>query len=258
MLNALVPDHAYLRTADLPYGDGARRKLDVYQPRTPGPHPVVVFFYGGSWRGGDRGDYLFVGEALAAMGVVAILPDYRVYPDARYPDFVEDAAAAVRWVVAHAGDYGGDPSRLAVMGHSAGAHIAALLALDRRFAIDASIKGFVGLAGPYSFDPLEYASTRAVFGHLPDPGIVRPVAYARRDAPPCLLLHGADDTTVGPYNSADLAKALTAVGAPHRHIVLPDTGHVGIVLGLSAPFRNDQIFDQTKEFVLKLGSNPIF
>ena len=112
LLNALVPDGAYDLAEGMAYGDGPRRKLDVYRPKGEGPHPVVVFFYGGSWRNGDRADYRFVGEALAASGAVAILPDYRVHPEARYPDFVEDGAAAVAWAVGHAAAYGGDPQRV--------------------------------------------------------------------------------------------------------------------------------------------------
>ncbi|MBM3514728.1 MAG: alpha/beta hydrolase [Alphaproteobacteria bacterium] len=251
MLNALVPDDTYEREAGLSYGEGPRRRLDVYRPRdgSSSARPLVVFFYGGSWRNGARGNYAFVGEALAAMGAVAVLPDYRVFPEARHPDFVEDGAAAVRWAAANAGRYGADPARLIVMGHSAGAHIAALLTLDRAFGVADAISGFVGLAGPYAFDPLEYRSTRDVFAHLPDPGVVRPVRYARADAPPMLLLHGDDDTTVGPYNSADLAAALAGTGASHRLVVLPGTGHIGIVLGLSAPFRDRAITEAVAGFI---------
>jgi acetyl esterase/lipase len=244
-LNVLVPDGGYVRHAGIAYGPAPRQALDVYEPAAPASatqRPVVVFFYGGSWRGGSRETYRFVGEALTSRGYVAVLPDYRVHPEAVYPTFVEDGAAALGWVRANIARHGGDPERIVVMGHSAGAHIAALLALDQTFLEAAhlpadTIKGLVGLAGPYSFDPLEWRVTRAVFGHLQEPSIVRPVRYARSDAPPMLLLHGDADTTVGPYNSADMAAALRGVNAPVTHIVYKDTAHVGIVLALAAPFR---------------------
>jgi len=244
-LNMIVPSDGYLRHAGLAYGPSPRQALDVYEPVTAAPpagRTVVVFFYGGSWRGGARETYKFVAEALTSQGYVAVLPDYRVHPEAVYPAFVEDGAAALRWTVDNIARYGGNPARIVLMGHSAGAHIAALLTLDPQFLQTAgvsreTIKGFVGLAGPYSFDPLEYRSTRAVFGHLKDPQVVRPVQYAQNPAPPMLLLHGADDTTVGPYNSADLAAALKAANNPVTHIVYPDVAHVGIILALAKPFR---------------------
>ena len=129
VLNALAPD-GLAREAGLAYGEGPSRRLDVYAPPAAGgPRPVVVFFYGGSWQNGKREDYRFAGAALAAEGFVAMVPDYRKYPEVRFPGFVEDGASAVAWARREAARFGGDPSKLWVMGHSAGAHIAALLAL---------------------------------------------------------------------------------------------------------------------------------
>ncbi|MBL8642961.1 MAG: alpha/beta hydrolase [Rhodospirillaceae bacterium] len=243
-LNFIVPGDGYTKHAST-YGSNPRQGLDVYEPKTaapPGGRTVVVFFYGGSWAGGQKSTYRFVAEALTAQGYLAVLPDYRVHPEAVYPAFVEDAATALKWTVENAARYGGNPDKIVLMGHSAGAHIAALLALDPQFleAVNLpreTIKGFVGLAGPYSFAPLEFRVTRAVFGHLKDPNIVRPVIYAANPAPPMLLLHGADDTTVGPYNSVDLTAALIAAGQNVTHIVYPDVAHVGIILAMAKPFR---------------------
>jgi acetyl esterase/lipase len=257
-LNVLVPDDGYVRHANLPFGPNPRLALDVYSPTASAPahgRTVVLFFYGGSWRGGSRENYRFVGEALTSRGYVAVIPDYRVHPEAVYPTFVEDGAAALRWTTDNIARYGGNAERIVVMGHSAGAHIAALLSLDRSFLAAAGlppaiIKGFVGLAGPYSFDPLEWRVTRAVFGHLQEPSIVRPVRYARADAPPMLLLHGDEDTTVGPYNSADMTAALRGVNAPVRHVVYKDVAHIGIVLALAAPFRDRApTLDDTARFI---------
>jgi acetyl esterase/lipase len=246
-LNMLVPTDGYTRHGGISYGQTLRQTLDVYEPVSAAPaegRTVVVFFYGGSWRGGKRETYKFVGEALTSRGYLAVIPDYRVHPEAVYPTFVEDAARAVKWVAQNAARYGGSKDRIVLMGHSAGAHIASLVALDPRF-LNAEglepplIKGFVGLAGPYSFDPLEFRVTRAVFGHLKDPQITRPVIYAANPSPPMLLLHGGDDTAVGPYNSADMAAALKGAGRVVTHTVYKDVAHIGIILALAKPFRGN-------------------
>lgn len=260
LLNAMVPTEGYERTSDIAYGEGPRRKLDVYRPRaaSASPLPVVVFFYGGSWTSGERDEYTFVGEALTAMGYVAVVPDYRLHPEGLFPGFVEDAAAAVKWTAAEIAKHGGDPQKIVVMGHSAGAHVGILATLDRTFGAAGVVKGFVGLAGPYSFDPMEWRATRKVFQHLKDSNAARPVTYVTPQAPPMLLLHGADDTSVGPYNSEDLDTALTKAGVPHKYVVYPDMGHVGMILALSAPFRKQQVIDEISGFISKLGSNPNF
>jgi acetyl esterase/lipase len=169
LLNALTPDDTFHRTAGIAYGADPRQKLDVYMPRQPlEGAPVVVFFYGGSWNSGDRGDYAFVGEALASRGIVAVLADYRLYPQVRYPLFLEDSAQAVAWTRAHIRAFSGNPQRLYLMGHSSGAYNAAMLALDPSLlgAVGMSSKdlsGWIGLAGPYDFLPIKNADVRPVF-----------------------------------------------------------------------------------------------
>lgn len=171
LLNALTPSYTFSLFAGIPYGSGERHVLDVYLPTRVLRHwpadasagaPVVVFFYGGSWQSGERNDYLFVGEALASRGFVAVLPDYRTYPATTFPGFIDDAAQAVAWAREHAVAFGGDPRRLFLMGHSAGAQIAALLATDGRYLAaremrKSDIAGVIGLAGAYDFLPLRVA-----------------------------------------------------------------------------------------------------
>ena len=186
------------------------------------------------------------------------MPDYRLYPEVRFPDFVADGARALRWLRAHAGDFGGDPERIILMGHSAGAHIAALLAYDRRYlareAVPASaISGLVGLAGPYAFDPLAYRSTRAIFAGLADPDQARPIAFVGGAGPPALLLHGTEDRTVLPRNSRDMAARIELSGGRATYREYPDTGHVGLVLSLAAPFRGrDAVYADTIAFLKSL------
>ena len=242
LLNALVPDGGYRLKRDLAYGDLARQRLDVYLPDgLAGPAPVVVFFYGGRWEAGAKGEFRFVGQALASRGFVAVIPDSRRYPEVRFPSFVEDGAAAVAWVRNHIAALGGDPDSLHLAGHSSGAHIAALLALDHQYLADAGVEGgavtsFVGLAGPYDFLPLDDPTLEEIFA-VEDMAATQPITFADRSAPPALLLHGGDDETVLPANSEHLADALAAAGNRAQLKIYPDLGHVGLLIALAAPLR---------------------
>lgn len=241
--DALVPkDSEGQRVASgVAYGGDARQTLDIYAPRqvVAGSKPVVVFFYGGSWNSGTRAGYAFVGRALAAQGFVTVIPDYRLVPNVRYPAFVEDGAAAVRWTKGHIGQFGGDPGRIVLMGHSAGAYIAAMLAVDDRWlgADRSAVRGLVGLAGPYDFAPFDVDVSRAAFGAWPRPEETQPVHWAGTGDPPALLLVGGDDKTVLPRNSEALAAKLRAGGVPVTLRSYPKLGHVGLILAVSRPFR---------------------
>lgn len=242
--DALVPkDNDGVRIArDIPYDRGPRQKLDIYAPRyrrADARLPVVLFFYGGSWASGTRAGYAFVGRALAAQGFLVVIPDYRIGPDNLYPDFVEDGASAVRWVMAHGQDYGGAPDSIILCGHSAGAYIAAMLAVDDRWlgADRRAIKGLAGIAGPYDFAPFDVAASKAAFGAWPDPTETQPVRWAGKGDPPTLLLVGDADETVRPRNSEALAAKLGAAGVPVRIKHYPGIGHIGMVTAIARPFR---------------------
>lgn len=256
ILNATLGEDEFAVQSAIRFGPEARHALDVYVPaRRDGALPVVVFFYGGSWQSGERADYLFAAEALASRGYVAIVPDYRLYPNVRFPAFVEDGAKAVRWVVDHVAEYGGDPDRLYLMGHSAGAHIAAMLTLDERYLAaegvrSSRIRGTIALAGPYAFYPSRTASVAPIFAHLADQDTARPIAFVDGDEAPMLLLHGADDTTVFVSNTTKLAKAIGDAGGAARHIVYPDVGHLEIVFALAKHFRGiAPVLDDTAAFI---------
>jgi len=242
IVNTLVPDEGYRIVRDLAYGPGPRHGLDLYIPNElSGSAPVVVFFYGGRWESGSKADYLFVGEALASEGFIAAISDYRLYPEVRFPAFVEDGAAAVRWVRDHARSYGGDPARIFLAGHSAGAHIAALLALDDHYlaaeGMDrVAIDGLIGLAGPYDFLPIRDPTVQAIFATR-DKASTQPITFADRAASPALLLHGEADQTVDPKNSLRLAAAIAAAGGAAAAHLYPDVGHVALIAALAAPFR---------------------
>lgn len=241
--NALMPkDRASARAAQgVAYGPGPRHRLDVYAPSAAAkrPRPVIVFFYGGSWTGGRRQGYAFAARALAARGFVVVVPDYRLVPEVRYPDFLRDCAAAVRWARSHAGAWGGDGGRIVLIGHSAGAYNAAMLALDPGLlgSDRGAVRGFAGLAVPADFLPLDDAATIAAFGAWPRPAETQPTSHATPGAPPALLLHGADDVRVKPRNSRKLAERLRAAGGDVRLKLYPGLGHVGILTALAVPFR---------------------
>jgi acetyl esterase/lipase len=241
--NALMPkDRASARVAEgIAFGEHSRLKLDVYAPRVaaPRPRPVIVFLYGGSWNSGHRQGYGFAARALAARGFVVIVPDHRRVPEVLYPDFLVDCAAAVRWARREAGRHGGDGGRIVLVGHSAGAYNAAMLALDPGLLGPdrAAIRGFAGLAGPYDFLPLDDRSTIAAFGQWPRLEETQPVRHAAAGAPPALLLHGAGDVRVKPRHSRALAARLEAAGAEVEVKLYPGLGHVGILTALALPFR---------------------
>ena len=228
----------------LAFGEGPRRTLDVYVPKAvsarAGGRPIMVFFYGGSWNSGTRRGYAFVGRALAAQGFVTVIPDYRLVPEVRYPGFVEDGAAAVRWARSNAGRFGGDPDAIVLAGHSAGAYIAAMLALDARWlgSERSAVKGLIGLAGPYDFAPFDVAASRAAFGAWPRPEETQPVHWAGAGDPPALLLVGDKDNLVRPANSEALAARLRASGVPATLRRFGGLGHIGLLTAIARPLRS--------------------
>ncbi len=242
VLNALISEDGYRIERDIVYGEAPRHKLDIYIPEEAKPGAkVAIFFYGGRWEYGSKADYLFVGQALASQGIVTVILDYRLFPDVRFPTFVEDGANAVSWVRRHIADHGGDPQQIYLIGHSAGAHIAAMLSMDPRFlaAEDAAvedIEGLVGLAGPYDFLPIKDPIVKDVFA-VENLEATQPITYASKRAPRTLLLTGDDDETVLPRNSTRLGDAIKDAGGQSEVRIYERVGHVGIVLGLAAPFR---------------------
>ncbi|PPU00611.1 alpha/beta hydrolase [Xanthomonas arboricola] len=226
--------------------------LDVYQPRGAVDAPVVVFFYGGTWKRGARANYRWLGRSLAREGMVVMVADYRKYPQVRLDGFMTDAAQATAWSHQHARIYGGDPARLAVMGHSAGAHIAGLLATDRRWLQAQGMQprqlcGFVGLAGPYDFSPMTDPELIQVFGtSSAEQEASQPIRHVDGDEPPMLLLHGDADHVVEPRNSTVLAAAEQQVGGQAHSIFYPGMGHMRLVLSLR---KDSQVMHDTLQFL---------
>ena len=257
LLNALTPDSTFDKTVGIAYGDDPRQKLDVYVPRHALPDaPVVVFFYGGSWNSGAREDYNFVGEALASRGIVAVVADYRLYPQVRYPLFLQDAARAVAWTKAHIREFSGNPQRLYLMGHSSGGYNAAMLALDGDLLAAAGmspkdLRGWIGLAGPYDFLPIENPAVRPVFFWPNSPPQSQPINHVSRDAPPALLIAASEDELVNPTrNTSGLAHKLRAAGVPVQDFYYSRPNHITLVATLSRPLRGlAPVLDQVVGFI---------
>jgi acetyl esterase/lipase len=234
---------AAMRRPDIAYAPGPRGRLDLYLPRRPAPgSPIAVFFYGGSWQSGERGFYRFVGAALAAQGIATAIPDYRVHPEVGWPDFLHDCAQATAFVRREAAGWGADPARLFLIGQSAGAYNAAMLALDRRWLGAAGLEpaddlaGVIAIAGPYDFLPLRSATLKIIFGPGAGPQ-TQPMTHAHGGAPPMLLLVGGKDAAVRPGNTVRLARAIKAEGGKVEHRIYANLGHQGSLTALLPPLR---------------------
>lgn len=257
-LNALTPRSAATVDTGVAYGPLPRQRLDVYRPAAPAPAngwPVVVFFYGGTWNSGERADYLFLGQALASRGVLALVADYRLYPEVRYPDFVQDSALAVAFGLEHATRLGGDPRRVFVMGHSAGGYNAAMVALDQRWLAATGhapqeLAGWIGLAGPYDFFPTDNLQAQPVFFHPDYPAHAQPIDVVPAPAsgaapgasapkPPRAFLAAPEhDRVVSPERSTlQLAHRLQAAGVPVVLKIYPRASHTTLVGAFAWPLR---------------------
>jgi acetyl esterase/lipase len=258
VLNTLGPrDSGVRRVArDLTYGSDPRQKFDIFAPTRPvnASLPTLVFFYGGGWDSGSREVYGWAAQALAARGFVVAVPDYRLVPDVHFPVFIEDAAAASARVAEVAGQYGGDAGRLGVIGHSAGAHLALMIALDRRYMAAVGqpslIKAAAGLAGPYEFLPFDVAASKNAFGRAPDPTLTQPITFARADAPPLWLGHGTADVTVHDDDTILLNARMEAVGGQCEMKLYPDLSHEDLIATFSPLFRKKApVLDDVTRFL---------
>jgi acetyl esterase/lipase len=262
VLNATVPTGGVTIVRDVAYGDGPRRTLDIYRPADAAAAPVVVFIYGGSWRSGSKNDYLFVAAALARRGIMVAVPDYRLYPETRYPGFLRDCAQAVAWTQAHAATYGGNPHELFLMGHSAGAYNVMMLALDPEWLAAAGsrrddLTGAIGLAGPYDFLPIHDPKLIPIFPGADNPA-TQPVSYADGHNPPLLLLAGQDDQTVYPRNTVSLAARVRAAGGAVSETIFAGIGHIGLVTAFAPLFRDRApVLRATVDFIRDKTAKPL-
>lgn len=245
LISLITPTDGIQETRNVAYGSHERQQLDVYSPAAvgPAPRPVIVFFYGGGWSRGHRRDYLFAAEGLVSRGYVVVVPDYRLYPEISFPAFVEDGARAVAWAFGHIARHGGDPQRVFLMGHSAGAHIAAMLTFDERYLSEAGhdsrqLAGMIGLAGPYDFLPLTSTYLKRLFGPPQRYATSQPINYVDGGEPGAYLLHGEADETVLPGNTRRMAERIRRAQGKVATTFYPEVGHVRLVGALAHAFRD--------------------
>lgn len=240
--DALVPRTGYTVRKDVAYGAGTRQKLDIYVPDgLTAPAPVLVFFHGGSWQFGDKSQYRALGQAFASKGIMTAVANYRLFPPDGFPRFIEDGALAFQYVRNHAHDFGADAKRIFLCGHSAGAHIVAMLAANgdylRAVGADPSqIRGVIGIAGPYDFLPIKDPVLIELFGGATVPE-TQPIHFVDGKRAPMLLAHGREDTTVGAGNSKRMAQKLQSFGNEVVVRYYHGVGHIGILLSLAPGFR---------------------
>lgn len=238
LFNVFSRSHRNDVSSDIAYGDGPRRMLDVYKPKDVGDPAVIVFFYGGSWQSGAKETYKLLAATLVLRGYVVVVPDYRVYPEVGFPSFLTDGAQAIRWVKDNIVSFGGNPDRIIVMGHSAGAYIAAMLALDKQWLANVGldsrrdISGLIGVSGPYDFLPLQDETLKIIF-HGDNRPQTQPISFARGRKPPALLLTGALDRTVPPRNSVRLASKLRDENNTAVDLVYDYFSHVTILIAFA-------------------------
>jgi acetyl esterase/lipase len=238
-LNVLTPGSAYDHQADIAYGDDPRQRMDLYRSRKPVENAsTVVFVYGGAWRKGRREDYKFIAQSLASRGHDVLIPDYRLYPNVTWPDFIDDIADAIRLLDARSPEWLERPlGRIVLMGHSSGAHTASVLAGNPErwlSGVNAELVGLVGISGPYDL-PLEDDEVSPVFAGLSDPDSAIPVNSARPSHPPTLLVHGTDDRRVLPFHTDNMARALEQLDVMVDVILLEGTGHGIAIANFALP-----------------------
>jgi acetyl esterase/lipase len=263
-LNTFTPDSGYRLATNIVFESENQLRLDVYTPDSAHNAPVVIFFFGEGdrWTQGIKEDYQFVGQALAARGFVVVIPNYRLYPTVRFPAFLYDNANAVLWAHEHIAAYGGDPGKLVVMGHGAGAYNAAMLALDpeilHHVGGDRSwLRGMIGLAGPYDFLPIVDPDLRDLFGPPERFEQTQPTNYVDGRNPPMLLMSGIDDQVISVQNTRTLADRVAKAGGSAETVLYPKMSHRWILLVLSSTLGGKaDVVDHISQFVTQCTTGP--
>lgn len=259
LVNAIGQDDGISQVESHAYGDLPRQQLDVYFPKQSNGK-LVFFIYGGSWMSGDKAEYRFVARNLTRKGYTVVIADYRLYPEVRFPTFVEDAAQALAWTQGQLPNWSMQPKSVFVVGHSAGAHIASLLALDERYLAlygmkPTQLSGVIGLSTPADFAATLGTQYRPIFTDESGLQAAQPVRYVSSKAPPILLIHGLDDGLVYASNTQSLASALHSAGAPVQVEFYADVGHVGTVTPFIEWLGNQQVLNRMLAFMSDPDSN---
>ena len=273
VLNAIVSDSTYQLKADIAFGALPRQKLDIYIPNTSVNNSqsnvetskpltkVIIFFYGGNWDSGEKENYKFVAQSLASAGHIVVIPNYRVYPEVLFPELMIDPALIAKWVKTNIHQYGGDANQVFLGGHSAGAHIAVMLAVNPEYLASVSLKpsdfvGVIGLAGPYDFLPLSSDRLKTIFGNKEQQWKSQPISFADGKNPPLLLAVGLKDGTVWPRNSYNLAKKINANNGKVKVVEFAEYGHIDMVAKLAKLLRgNGELLKSVTDFIENTSGN---
>ena len=261
VLNSLVPETSYELVSAVDYGSHQRQKLDIYLPKnlktSDSLKKVIIFYYGGNWDSGERADYKFAAEALASLGHIVVVPDYRVYPDVLFPSFMADPVRAAKWVKTNIKQYNGDANKVFLAGHSAGAHIAVMMVVNPEYLAKESLRptdfaGVIGLAGPYDFLPLKSDRLKTIFGSEAEQWKSQPINFVDGKNPPLLLAVGMKDGTVWPRNSINLAKKIKDNNGLVEVVEFANYGHIDMVTKLAKPLRgNGELLKSVGTFIDK-------
>ena len=248
ILNFLTPQSGYSKTADIRYGDDARQQLDLYRPKNAIEGPLLIFIYGGAWREGAKEDYEFVGEAFSSEGYTIAIPDYRLFPQVGYPHIIDDVQQAIEFIRSNTDKLDIDARRMVIIGHSSGAHSAAMLVSSDRYYRESSfINALVGISGPYDL-PLELAEVNEVFRNVDQPSSVKPPELVVSGHPPTLLLHGSDDKRVKPEHTERYQPKLLDANVNTEVIFMEDVGHVDIIAGVASRL---EFLNATKNHIIE-------
>jgi len=228
-----------------------RQQLDLYLPKHEAPSACVMFVHGGTWKSGHKDDYAFVGQTLAAHGIATAVVGYRLFPEVKFPEFTNDVAQALGWLQRNGEQHGVNIDQGVVMiGHSAGAHLASLVALDpiysNQFGFSPSfIQGVIGLAGIYSFRPENSELMSEIFQPAASPNDffeAKPINYLKGGGVPLYLMHGRKDQTVVCQSAERMFKNAMLAGHPVDIHVEEKYGHVRPLLDFLSVMPNHRRF----------------
>jgi acetyl esterase/lipase len=243
---------------DIPYNPQTNEFLDVYtRPDVPSKG-TVIFVHGGYWDTGSKDEYPFLADSLTEQGFTTVIVNYRLVPIVTFPSYVEDVAQAVKWTTENITEYGGNAENIFLMGHSAGAHIAALVAYDERYLQNVglsnqNLRGFIGFAGPYDFLPVSPDDVRSIAAlgteeNYPD---TQPINFVDSTDPPAFLAVSPSDTTVNPNNTTRFAQKIRDVGGSVEEHSYDGVDHITILgaMGRASRFLNEAVLEDVLVFL---------
>jgi len=266
VVNTLARFDDYTLHQDIHYGDTINQRLDIYLPSNieKSNLATVVFFYGGCWGACSeltKENYRFVAQTLTKNNIIAVIIDYRKFPDVLFPEIIEDAKRSVDWVSENIASYGGNNQNIFLMGHSSGAHLASMLNFNENYLMPDTyqkIKGFIGLAGPYDFLPFTEPYQPALFSPPEAYAESQTINFVDGNEPPSLLLYGNNDTRVKRYNILSLKNEIESREGMVETQYYDGIDHAGIIGSLTIPLRASQpVMKDILRFISRILSSQV-